>query len=274
MVDRRRARVSANVATPVGTVVQPETPWLSPVVPQDMCNEALALTLIFDRLSPSDLAKCRGVSKLWREHASSMEVRRSAFVRHWRLGSLVGELRNPVLLESASLSHFVRRHAVQRSDSLQAVAVRYGSCVTAIKRLNNIMSDHSLHSRTEVYVPVSETSELAGANVQASYCRIACRDLFVLLSTDEAQPAQAKLEQSERTEEQVTKSRVQADALRDKLVGALSRSHHLDDATARYYLAEAAWCLKAAMQLCEQDLAWEVRNGGQRRRAPLKGAPR
>lgn len=56
---------------------------------------------------------------------------------------------------------------------------------------------------------VSETSELAGANVQASYCRIACRDLFVLLSTDEAQPAQAKLEQSERTEEQVTKSRVQ-----------------------------------------------------------------
>ncbi len=56
---------------------------------------------------------------------------------------------------------------------------------------------------------MSETSELAGANVLASYCRIACRDLFVLLSTDEAQAAQAKLEQGERTEEQVTKSRVQ-----------------------------------------------------------------
>ncbi len=60
MVDRRRARVSANVATPVGTVArEPESAWLSPVVPQDVCNEALALALIFDRLSPSDLAKCR-----------------------------------------------------------------------------------------------------------------------------------------------------------------------------------------------------------------------
>ncbi len=58
----------------------------------------------------------------------------------------------------------------------------------------------------------------------------------------------------------------QADALRDKLVGALSRSHHLDDATARYYLAEAAWCLKAAMQLCGEQ---EMGNGSDRCKKPI-----
>jgi LysM repeat protein len=42
---------------------------------------------------------------------------------------------------------------VQRGDSLQALAVRHGVTVPCLKRVNNLMSDHALHSRTQLYIP-------------------------------------------------------------------------------------------------------------------------
>lgn len=56
-------------------------------------------------------------------------------------------------LQTATLSSFVHRHEVGPTDSLQRLAVRYGSTLPAIKRVNNLMTDHSLHSRAYVYVP-------------------------------------------------------------------------------------------------------------------------
>lgn len=57
------------------------------------------------------------------------------------------------LLQTAAVTSFVREHAVQRSDTLQMLAVRHGVTVPCLKRLNNLMSDHALHSRTQLFIP-------------------------------------------------------------------------------------------------------------------------
>eukprot|EP00198_Chlamydomonas_reinhardtii_P002777 XP_001692113.1 predicted protein [Chlamydomonas reinhardtii] len=206
--------------------------------------EHLSLELVLTCLEPRELAKCRVVCREWHEAATSPEVRRSCFMTHWRLGGLVGEPRNASLLDTATLGHFVSRHEVARGDSPTSLAVRYGVSVTAVKRLNNLISDHSLLSRSAVYIPVPNAACLAGAHVLFEYCRNACRELLVL----------------------------EASKLRDKLVALLGRSLHVDEHTARYYLAEAGWCPKKAVAMCEQDLAWESRAPGssRRRRGPIR----
>lgn len=51
------------------------------------------------------------------------------------------------------MTSFVREHVVARTDSLQMLAVRHGVSVPCLKRVNNLMSDHALHSRTQLYIP-------------------------------------------------------------------------------------------------------------------------
>ena len=55
---------------------------------------------------------------------------------------------------------------MSRTDSFQSLAVRYGVTPTAIKRANNMISDHSLFSRLAIFVPVACPEALAGAHVQ------------------------------------------------------------------------------------------------------------
>lgn len=66
-----------------------------------------------------------------------------------------------------------------RTDSFLSLAVRYGVHPTAIKRVNNMISDHSLHSRLEVYVPVASEADLAGKYVQVGSCPHASRKAAV-----------------------------------------------------------------------------------------------
>ncbi|GIL55094.1 hypothetical protein Vafri_10711 [Volvox africanus] len=233
-----------------------------------------ALAVAFSRLAPKELAQCRAVCTLWREAASSTEVRRAAFMKHWRLAGLVGSARNPTILDTAALGQFVRRHVVCRGDTLTGLAVRHGCEVTTIMRLNNLISYHSLHSRENVFLPVASASELAGGHVLFHYCRIACRELLVLLNDAEAQTARAAIIDAEGRGIVGGSGlrKVEEEALKGKLVALLCRSRQLDQATARFYLAETGWCLKKALALYEQDLQWECRSPGgrRRRRAPLQ----
>jgi hypothetical protein len=57
---------------------------------------------------------------------------------------------------------------VARTDSFLSLAVHYGVQPTAIKRINNMISDHSLHSRIFVHVPVAFADDLVGRAVQVS----------------------------------------------------------------------------------------------------------
>ncbi|KAG2494445.1 hypothetical protein HYH03_007497 [Edaphochlamys debaryana] len=243
----------------------------------------LALALAFETLRKEELARCRAVCKLWSDVASSLEVRRAVFVRQWRLGGLLGEPRSPSFMDSATLSHFVRRHPVCRTDTLPSLAVRHGCAVTAIKRLNNLISDHSLHSRTAVFLPVGSAAELTGAQAAFEYCGIACRELLVLLSPEELEQRAARQRAAQRAEGGCAEgegeggaggglSKAQA-ALRAKLVALLARSLRLEPGAARFYLEEAGWCARQAVELFEQDVRWESVSPGGRRRRGVSLAP-
>jgi hypothetical protein len=55
---------------------------------------------------------------------------------------------------------------VSRADSFPSLAVRYGVTPTAVKRANGMISDHSLHSRLAIFVPVAAARALEGRRVQ------------------------------------------------------------------------------------------------------------
>jgi hypothetical protein len=56
-------------------------------------------------------------------------------------------------LQLSSPKGFAWQHEVQKTDTLPALAVRYMCDVTSLKRMNNMITEHSLHSRHIVYVP-------------------------------------------------------------------------------------------------------------------------
>lgn len=85
--------------------------------------------------------------------ASDPQVRRAAFVHHWRLLGCHGTPRSPQFYDTATLGSFCRQHALGHCDSLSALAVRHSASLHELKRLNLLMSEHSLHSRTHIYTP-------------------------------------------------------------------------------------------------------------------------
>lgn len=59
----------------------------------------------------------------------------------------------PTCMQTAAVTSFVRQHQVLRTDTLQMLAVRHGVTVPCLKRVNNLMTDHALHSRTHLFIP-------------------------------------------------------------------------------------------------------------------------
>jgi hypothetical protein len=64
----------------------------------------------------------QAVCRMWRDAAKDPVTVRAAFRRHWRLAAVAGTPRRPEFLHTATLACFVKRHDVQRGDSLQALA--------------------------------------------------------------------------------------------------------------------------------------------------------
>jgi hypothetical protein len=144
------------------------------------------------------------------------------------LSAAVGAPRRAGFLECATLASFVRLHPVSRTDSFLSLAVRYGVHPTAVKRVNGMISDHSLHSRLEVFVPVARAEQLAGRQVEVRYCCQAKRDVAVLVEGGGGGGGGAAAASAGSEEAAVR----QAEALRLKLSQLLGRSLHVDQETA------------------------------------------
>ena len=57
-------------------------------------------------------------------------------------------------MQGAKLSQFVWLHPCGPSDSLMALALRYGSDVSTLRRLNNLpLAELSVQSRAKIYIP-------------------------------------------------------------------------------------------------------------------------
>ncbi len=75
------------------------------------------------------------------------------FLRRWPVAGLATAPPAPTCLVPIKLEHFVVRHVVGRGDSLARIAVKHGTTVPVVKRLNNILSDHTLMTRDAIFVP-------------------------------------------------------------------------------------------------------------------------
>ena len=76
----------------------------------------------------------------------------SRFLERWKICSVDVEPPSPAAF-NCGLCHFVRCHTLSSSDSLSSLAVRYRTDTASLRRLNNIITDHTLASRTEIYIP-------------------------------------------------------------------------------------------------------------------------
>ena len=82
-----------------------------------------------------------------------------------------------LLPQSCTASNFVAQHQCRHWESLTSVAVQYNVDVTAIRVLNNLITDHSLRSRQAVYVP-GAAARCACMQCWATHplvCHAACR---------------------------------------------------------------------------------------------------
>jgi len=86
-----------------------------------------------------------------------------------------------------------------------------------------MISDHSLHSRLEVFVPVAGAEQLEGRHVEIRYCCQAKRDVAVLVEGPAAEGCAAACQGGAER---------QAEALRLKMSRLLGRSMRVDDETA------------------------------------------
>ncbi|GAX73950.1 hypothetical protein CEUSTIGMA_g1400.t1 [Chlamydomonas eustigma] len=250
-------------------------------VTTDYCSLQLVLSL----LGPGDLAVCQAVCTHWREIATLPEVRGACLRRAWGVAQITANSskewsflqvlimqswirnvvlrgttkRNPHILAIESISSFVRRHHLLPGESLQAIAVRQGGDLTALKRLNSIISDYSLSCRSFIYVPgIKSLDELRGKALRYEYDHVSKRGQAVVLdSQEEDQASSSKVsEEASASAEAVQPSAAQQAQILNKMSALLAKSLHIDEGAARYYIEEAGGDIKRAVLLARNDDSW------------------
>lgn len=142
------------ILTPCTVIMPPARHTRSPSLPSCAIHRTM--------YNATRAAAAQVVCRAWRQAAREDAVVRACFARHWGVAGFTGSPRQPSFLHTATLASFVKRHEVERGDSLQALAVRHGVHPAAIKRQNALMSEHSIFSRHFLYIPVVDRAELAG----------------------------------------------------------------------------------------------------------------
>ncbi|KAK9841230.1 hypothetical protein WJX74_002280 [Apatococcus lobatus] len=226
----------------------------------------------FDRLSRSqqaiptrDRGECvrfgirfwvqaQAVCKQWKLLVESSQFRHEFFSSSWGLKKCLGEPRRPAYYLGAKLSHFVWQHPCGASDSLMALALRYGTDVGTLRRLNNLpLSELSVQSRAKIYIPVQQRSDLEGRFGHFLYDPIACRDFVCVADSETLEgsslpqtingpPGRARWSEEERAK---------------KLSRMMAQALHISEQSARFYFDEAQGDLKAAYQKYDEDKQWE-----------------
>ena len=109
-----------------------------------------------------------------------------------------------------------------------------------------MMSDHGIHSRERLLIPISDPAVLAGQTCFIEVDAFAKRELGVVY-LDGSRPI--------RREEAAEKAQHR---LKKEVMESLKRSLKLDDSTARYYFSlDNHGDLRGALQEFGEDLQWE-----------------
>lgn len=122
--------------------------------------------------------------------------------------------------------------------------------VMDIKRLNNMMSDHGIHSRERLLIPISDPVLLHDSTCFIEMDAYAKREVAVL--HPHGRPDGKSTHASDRRITERGKRRI---------LESVKRSMQVDDGTAEYYLSIANGDPRAAILEFSEDLRWEHHRG-------------
>ncbi|XP_078429975.1 peptidoglycan-binding LysM domain-containing protein [Wolffia australiana] len=201
---------------------------------------------ILERLPPKDLARSACVCRLWQAVASEREVQERAFKSPFKVARVIGEPSSAGFWRHPSLGRFALSHRLARGDSVAGLALKYSVQVMDIKRLNNMMSDHGIHSRERLLIPISNPDILHNSTCFIEMDIHAKREVAVLYP--HGQPDGKSSNYSRR---------LITEASKRKILETVKRSMQVDDGTAGYYLSMANGDPRAALLGFSEDLRWE-----------------
>ncbi|GAB2228951.1 hypothetical protein Droror1_Dr00023085 [Drosera rotundifolia] len=204
------------------------------------------LRLIFTALSLPDLARAACVCRTWHAIASDRDVVAAAFKAPWRLREVIGIPSSGGFWRESGLGKFAISHRLRDRDSVAGLAVKYDVQVIDIKRLNNMMSDHGIHSRERLLVPIGNPDLLMNSTCYIELDKYAKREVAVLY-----------LEGGPERKLNGSTTRVSSDQGKKRIIKSLRRSMRADDGTAEYYLSISDGDPRAALSEFSQDLTWE-----------------
>lgn len=202
---------------------------------------------IISRTSILDVPTLRSVCKRWERICNGAQVTEKAFLRTWGLATVDPWFSTEELL-SLRPKTFVTVHRLKRGETMESLAVRYGSS-DQIRVLNNLLSERALTAHTSVYVPLPETDadSLAGKHLRrvvtgalSRVLPVVCDDPALLPGVDITMKA--------------TRPSGGMRALQTRL---LAEEEAVPTAAARYYLTETDGDVRAAKAMLRDDMAWE-----------------
>ncbi|GJP43082.1 hypothetical protein CLOM_g2579 [Closterium sp. NIES-68] len=148
---------------------------------------------------------------------------------------------------------FALSHPIARTDSVASLAVRFHVQAMDIRRLNNIMSDHAIHTRTRLLIPIPSCRrpvELPGRHCAVQFDCHARREVLLVFREGEEGEIQRAYGETQRGRPSAARGTAQ-------VVSLLQRALQVDEATARYYLGESVGDVRAAVALFMEDQQWE-----------------
>ncbi|XP_071729804.1 F-box protein At1g55000 [Rutidosis leptorrhynchoides] len=208
------------------------------------------LRTIFEKLPAIDIARSACVCRLWSSVASDREIQVTAFSAPWKLKHLIGSPTSGAFWRDNSLNRFAISHRLVRADTVASLAVKYSVQVTDIKRLNNMMSDHGIHSRDRLLIPVSKPDILIDGTCYIELDAHAKREVAVLYLEGAPDSVVTKMLNS-----------VTSERGKKRILDSLKRSMHVDDGTAQYYLSLSNGDPRAALTEFSEDITWERQMG-------------
>lgn len=198
-----------------------------------------------------DLARAGCVCRSWRRIASNREMQIRAFIAPWKLKDVIGNPTSPTFWRDATLSKFAISHRLLRADSVASLAVKYSVQVMDIKRLNNMMSDHGIHSRERLLIPIYNPDLLLNATCYIEVDRYAKREVAVVYF--DGGPNREQLNS--------IFNGLASDQGKRRIVDSLKRSMQVDDGTVQYYLSISNGDPRGALSQFSEDLKWERQVG-------------
>ncbi|KAF2316904.1 hypothetical protein GH714_042245 [Hevea brasiliensis] len=127
---------------------------------------------------------------------------------------------------------------------------RWRRMVMDIKRLNNMMSDHGIHSRERLLIPISNPEILMNGTCYIELDTYAKREVAVLY-----------LEGEPDRKLRCLSNWATSDRGKRRVLDSLKRSMQVDDGTAQYYLSISNGDPRAAITELSADLKWERQAG-------------